>query len=821
MDLIQIYDSEIFPRLDLEKIYNDLNPIDKNRYFAVDCPECKKQKKAVVWKNTGLLICNKGGCGYRIKVTTYINKGKEAVGKEWVECIKEFAEQVGVELPEYEWSYEDSKRYEEKERRQQLLHDFQHITYNALYSSYGNRSRDDLIKRGWNEETTRQYDFGYYHSNEFIKSKLKDRGYTDQEIRSSNICRQDWEGRIVYPIKDLHHNIINFFAHDTTGQSEEKYLYMKDGSLAVPFNLNNAAGRDLIVVEGLFDVLTPDSNGFKNIIGIGGINLKEGQIDSLHKAKINSLTLLLDNDKFNPNRPLDLPAGTKATIDIINKLKNDNLNTFVIPPEALGDSKDPDEFVRKNGPEALQDILNNKSIHGFRYIAQHIINKNNKSGNWNDNEVAALLKEAENFAASITNKNRQLDLAAYFHDEIYTIPIRDDAFDVYEQNIKEAAERTILEEARNKIGDFVKNGKLQDANNEIIALANNIQSVRSNSEPFAIHFIDEYNNLLLTDAPEMPVLVSVIESAEIKAFIPKGIVGSVVGSGGIGKTHWLTQLALSIVTQAPFLSTYGDNNSKYITRTTGGVALILGENSNDDIHRLLRKIITGTFGNNMSKEVLQKINRAYKLFAPISVTGTDASFIDRNGNPSLFYKILLNDLIDKEPAEGWDLIVLDPASRFLGPDAETDNAAATMFISLLENIIRHLKGNPTILLGHHMNKNAVGKANTDETASRGSSALTNGVRWQLNIEPAKDDNIDKTKIKMKVTKSNHTGPSEQILNKDETGYLTIENNQQGKDYKAAQSEERRSESSSDEQPNGKEIMRIEDVKKIRENKQRK
>ena len=51
------------------------------------------------------------------------------------------------------------------------------------------------------------------------------------------------------------------------------------------------------------------------------------------------------------------------------------------------------------------------------------------------------------------------------------------------------------------------------------------------------------------------------------------------------------------------------------------------------------------------------------------------------------------------------LIILDPASRFMGLDSETDNAAATCFIEAIEQLKKELSiiapPGPVILLAHH------------------------------------------------------------------------------------------------------------------------
>ena len=63
----------------------------------------------------------------------------------------------------------------------------------------------------------------------------------------------------------------------------------------------------------------------------------------------------------------------------------------------------------------------------------------------------------------------------------------------------------------------------------------------------------------------------------------------------------------------------------------------------------------------------------------------------------------------------------------------------------LERIFWSFVGNPTILFGHHMNKAGVGSINTTQASARGSSAITDGVRWQANLERTTEDEEGKSK----------------------------------------------------------------------------
>ena len=121
------------------------------------------------------------------------------------------------------------------------------------------------------------------------------------------------------------------------------------------------------------------------------------------------------------------------------------------------------------------------------------------------------------------------------------------------------------------------------------------------------------------------------------------------------------------------------------------------------------------------------------------------------------------------------MIILDPISRFLGPDSENDNIAATFFISLLEKITLELRGKPTLLFGHHMSKQGLNNPETNQTAARGASAITDGARWQTNLEfvITKNGKREQNKLNLKVVKSNFTAIPERPhrLKRDKNGFL--------------------------------------------------
>jgi RecA-family ATPase len=106
------------------------------------------------------------------------------------------------------------------------------------------------------------------------------------------------------------------------------------------------------------------------------------------------------------------------------------------------------------------------------------------------------------------------------------------------------------------------------------------------------------------------------------------------------------------------------------------------------------------------------------------------------------------------------LIVVDPVSRFRGGE-ENSAEDTTRFVEAVERIAK-TKG-CAILTVHHTNKGS-SNGEQSQSASRGSSALTDGVRLQINmsIAPGSQDNGGQL-VELRITKSNYAAVGAPIL----------------------------------------------------------
>jgi hypothetical protein len=126
------------------------------------------------------------------------------------------------------------------------------------------------------------------------------------------------------------------------------------------------------------------------------------------------------------------------------------------------------------------------------------------------------------------------------------------------------------------------------------------------------------------------------------------------------------------------------------------------------------------------------------------------------------------------------LIIIDPASRFRGGN-ENDARDATRFVEACELVAR--KTGAAVLVLHHTNKGSMAQgADQTQAAARGSSAFTDGVRWQMNLatltkEEASTAGIPEDQrfgyLSARVTKNNYAPPqlAPVFLKRTEYGYL--------------------------------------------------
>jgi len=230
---------------------------------------------------------------------------------------------------------------------------------------------------------------------------------------------------------------------------------------------------------------------------------------------------------------------------------------------------------------------------------------------------------------------------------------------------------------------------------------------------------------LLDESPPTPAL---LKSGD-NLFVPAGKTGLLVASGGAGKTQALTQLALAIATGSQWLGFDVEGGP-------GRVLLVLGEEDRAEMMRRFRRSARALGINASSLVDLAESN----LWA-MPRYGLQSRLTNDDDGRSEFGADLLGILHAQSKKDNpWRCIILDPGSRFMGAEAEKDNAAATRFIEAIEELTQ-APGNPAVIVAHHVSKSAASAETTNQGAARGASALVDGARFVLNLHEELTDKV--------------------------------------------------------------------------------
>jgi len=434
--------------------------------------------------------------------TAYVHRGARPTGRDFFEVARELAERAGVDPSplERDRTPEEEERFHKRERRQGLLESFHAFTKHALQDAQA--ARDYLEDRGFGKDLE-ALPFGFCPSFSEVREYLEGQGFTPEELDASGLLKDSrWEGRLVLPWRDRWGHTGTFVARDLTGEAEagQKYLYLSGATKPDLYGLDVAlrAGReDLVLVEGLLDVVSLQEKGFPTVAALGGNGslLTAARWERLAELGVRAVTLALDSDE--PGR-----SGLEAALD--NLTKGDNVPVvYVVDPARLGEHKDPDALVRKEGLEAFRSVLA-EAQSGPLYRVRTLLGDVSPSSP--EKQRRAAVEHASAFLDGLRGSQRELDredgLRLVAQATGYT-------FETLAELAEDRTERHKREEAERSLGGLLRDAQAARERGE------NARAVaRSLSEGLAS---------LQTKAEEQPPLFSVERLERESAELPEGL----------------------------------------------------------------------------------------------------------------------------------------------------------------------------------------------------------------------------------------------------------------------------------------------------------
>ncbi|WP_225432368.1 DNA primase [Ligilactobacillus murinus] len=283
------------------------------------------------------------------------------------EAVYRTAELAGIELdakylPQNVAGAEDTQSETGKLKRLyaqagQLYH---HILVNT---KLGQPALDYLHERGLSDELIAEFKLGYAPQAEILQAFFHEKKLDDyQTLRKSGLfseregedLAERFNDRIMFPIRDQTGSIIAFSGRLLTPDKKlPKYLNSPEGILfnkrKVLFNFDKAKKTirhesKVYLFEGFMDVLAAWRAGIKNGVASMGTSLTSEQIYLLEQTA-SKLYICYDGDL--PGR-----KATKRALELIAPLSKFELGAILLPEKL-----DPDEYVRKYGPENFKDFV--------------------------------------------------------------------------------------------------------------------------------------------------------------------------------------------------------------------------------------------------------------------------------------------------------------------------------------------------------------------------------------------------------------------------------------------------------------------------------
>ena len=347
--------NEIKYRNDIETVISQYVTLKRRGKNLVGlCPfHGEKTPSFTVYPETSSFYCF--GCGVGGDVFTFMGLIENL---DYIESIKHLAEKSGVTLPDS--GYDDSM-LRLKNRIYDINKETGRFFHSHLLTDEGKWARDYLLGRGLSVSTIKHFGLGAAPDSwDALINHLKSKGYTIEEMLAANVIGKSNRGsyydrfrrRVMFPIINIRGNVVGFSGRAMPGEDKQGGKYVNTSDTPVYKKSNNLFGMNfaknhcaesIILVEGNMDVISLHQAGFKNAVAPLGTAFTEEQANLLARYT-KEVLLTMDADE----------AGQKAIKRASEILEKTGLKTRVI---SIPDGKDPDEFIKKNGPDRFRALI--------------------------------------------------------------------------------------------------------------------------------------------------------------------------------------------------------------------------------------------------------------------------------------------------------------------------------------------------------------------------------------------------------------------------------------------------------------------------------
>jgi len=369
---------EIKNRLDIVDVISGYIKLDKAGANYRACCPFHNEKTASLMVSPTKQIWHCFGCSKGGDIFEFV---KEIEGIDFGDALKILANKAGVELKGYDKKNTAQERTERQKIGEVLEQAAKFFEYYLNNSKVGQKAKEYLFKRGFDEELIKEWRVGYAPDSftqvsNFLESRGFNKNYIEKAglafLKTNNSLCDRFRSRIIFPFLNINSEVIGFTGR-IFGKEEDvaKYLntpatLLYDKSKAL-FGIDKAKVEirkedKCILVEGNVDCIMSHKAGVKNVVAVSGTALTELHLKII-KRYTNNLVFSFDMDS----------AGAKATERAIDLAREMGFNVSVLD---LKEEKDPADVILNQGKEKWLEIVGGaEKIMDF-YFRKAFLNKN-------------------------------------------------------------------------------------------------------------------------------------------------------------------------------------------------------------------------------------------------------------------------------------------------------------------------------------------------------------------------------------------------------------------------------------------------------------
>lgn len=291
-----------------------------------------------------------GGCGASGDVVSFVMR---YYNLEFNGAVEKLAKEYGIDIVKSQRRNDDREKYYEINREAARFF-YRNMTEGP------NRGYSYMRRRGIEDRTIKKFGLGYAPDSwDSLYGYFKEKGTDEKLLLELGLLSQKdgryfdkFRDRVIFPIINTAGKVIGFGGRALDDKAMPKYLnspenrvFQKKNNLYALNSTKQDIGKagTAIIVEGYMDAISLYQNGVRNVAASLGTALTDNQAKLINRYTKN-VVLSYDADA----------AGQKAALRGIEVLRNEGCKVKVLH---VTDGKDPDEYIKKNGRDAFDKLV--------------------------------------------------------------------------------------------------------------------------------------------------------------------------------------------------------------------------------------------------------------------------------------------------------------------------------------------------------------------------------------------------------------------------------------------------------------------------------